>query len=63
MTRVIHAPYDPVTPFDLSAHIFVDVEFFTYYREKFSSQKATFGHLFEIFFQVGWPRWISNSPI
>jgi len=35
MTRVIHAPNDPLTSFDLRARIFkVDVEFPTYYLAK-----------------------------
>ena len=57
MTRVIHARYNLLNPFDLRAHIFrVDLEFATYYHERhekiFSSQKVTFGHFLPSFFLV-----------
>ena len=49
MTRVIHAPKDRLTPFDLRGQIFrVNVEFSAYYPEQefFSKNcpKVTFRH-------------------
>ena len=46
MTRIIHAEYALLTPFDLRAHIFmVVVEFALYYHEHHHKHfEVTYGH-------------------
>ena len=66
--RLIHAPYDPLTPLVPRVQTFrVNAKMAAYYhvqaRTKKSSRKVTFENFFQVFFQVSWQRWISTTWI